>query len=292
MATLLETDAQLFHKLMGALLFYANKKLNVIKNCSNKEEFFKGDVDKTVPLREKMFSKELQIVDTFIEENPENFNTDELNIISSWKNYKYEEFYLIKHTSAQALLLSSKEQKVYGVLGITDSFSEMFDGFAPIMMKIRLLPFKGKTTYEGIFFPYQISFGKGIRTTLKIDADTAIQKYGIITSLDAPIIENKNSDEEMLRFYFKTQDNRDRYFEEIEKLKKKSPELEAIYYQEEAGIASRNIKKTLKETGVKGHFAVLVSSIVASGPTEKEFEANILKIVPGNRRNWLFKFKI
>lgn len=291
-ATLSPEDAKLFHKLMDALLFYANKSLNVIKNCPSMVEFFKHDIERTVPLREKIFSKESPIINEFVKANSENFNSDELSIVSSWKNSIEGQFFLVRHDKEHALLLNSKEQKVYGVLGITDSFSQMFDGFAPIMIKVRLIPFKGTITYEGIFSTYNLSFGGGMRSSLKVETDAALQKYGIITSFGPPVIEKNNSDEDMLRFYFKSQDNRDRYYEDIEKLREKSPELEAIYYQEEAGIASRDIKKSLKSNNVKGHFAVLINSVIASGATEKELDENIRKMVPENRQSWLYKFKL
>lgn len=56
MEKLSPTDAKLFHKLMGDLLFYANKKLNILKNCESKEIFFKNDIEKTIPIRKKVFS--------------------------------------------------------------------------------------------------------------------------------------------------------------------------------------------------------------------------------------------
>jgi len=87
-------------------------------------------------------------------------------------------------------------------------------------------------------------------------------------------------------------DTRDRYCNEIEKLRRKSPELEAVYYQEEAGIASRTIKKSLKLNGIKGHFAVLVDSIVASALTEKELDEKIKELVPKDKQNWIYRFKI
>ena len=160
------------------------------------------------------------------------------------------------------------------------------------MIKIRLLPFKDNLIYDGIFFPYQITFGGGMRSSIKVEADSAIQKYGVITSLENPVLEKKNSDEDTLRFYMKTQDTRDRYFEEIEELSKKSPVLEAIYYQEEAGIIARDIKKSLKLRGIKGHFAVLVDAVVASALTEKELEENIKKIVPESKQSWVYRFRI
>lgn len=294
MTKLASNDVMLFHGLMFELLFFANKKLNIIKNCSSKDDFFykvKTEVEKTVPLRDKLFS-DSTIIDAFVKENPEKYSTEELEIISHWKTSKKDDFILIKYTKEHALFYNLKDKIVYGVLGITDSFFEMCNGYSPVMIKIRLLPFKGKITYEGIFSPYNISFGSGIMTSIKIGYEAAMQKYGVITSLDVPVIEKKCSDEDMLRFYFKSKENRDRFYEEIEALKEKSPELEAIYYQEEASIIARDIKKSLKSQGIKGNFAVLVNTVVASGLTEKELENNIQKIVPADKQNWLYRFKL
>ena len=291
MDTLSEQDAKLFHKLMDSLLFFANKKLNIIKNCASMNELHKNDIEKTVPIRKKVFS-DSGIIDDYIKENPDRLSDEEMQILASWKKSLESDFMVVKYEKEFALFLHSKLQRVYGVKGITDSFKEKFEGYSPIMIKIRLLPFKDNLIYDGIFFPYQITFGSGMRSSMKVEADSAIQKYGVITSLENPVLEKKNSDEDTLRFYMKTQDTRDRYFEEIEELSKKSPVLEAIYYQEEAGIIARDIKKSLKLRGIKGHFAVLVNAVVASALTEKELEENIKKIVPENRQSWIYRFRI
>ena len=291
MDKLSESDAKLFHKLMDSLLFFANKKLNIIKNCASMNELHKNEIEKTIPIRKKVFS-DTEIIDDYIKENPDRLSNDEMQILASWKKSLEGEFMLVKYEKEFALFLHSKLQRVYGVKGITDSFKEKFEGYSPIMIKIRLLPFKDNLIYDGIFFPYQITFGSGMRSSMKVEADSAIQKYGVITSLENPVLEKKNSDEDTLRFYMKTQDTRDRYFEEIEELSKKSPVLEAIYYQEEAGIIARDIKKSLKLRGIKGHFAVLVDAVVASALTEQELEENIKKIVPENRQSWIYRFRI
>ena len=289
--TLSEQDAKLFHKLMNSLLFFTNKKLNIIKNCASINEFYKNNIEKIIPIRKKVFSNS-EIIDGYIEENPDKLVDDEMQIISSWKKSLEGEFIIVKYEKEFALFLHSKEQKVYGVKGIVDSFSEKFDGYFPVMLKIRLLPFRDDLIYDGIFFPYQITFGSGIRSSIKVETATAIQKYGIITSLENSIVEKKISDEEMLRFYFKSEETRDQYYNEIDELRRKSPAMEAIYYQEKAGIISRNIKKCLKLSGVKGHFAVLVNDVVASALTEKELEENIKKIVPESKQSWIYRFKI
>ena len=291
MDKLSESDAKLFHKLMDSLLFFANKKLNIVKNCASMNELHKNEIEKTIPIRKKVFS-DTEIIDDYIKENPDRLSNDEMQILASWKKSLESDFMVVKYEKEFALFLHSKLQRVYGIKGITDSFKEKFKGYSPIMIKIRLLPFKDDLIYDGIFFPYQITFGGGVRSSIKVEADSAIQKYGVITSLENPVLEKKNSDEDTLRFYMKTQDTRDRYFEEIEELSKKSPVLEAIYYQEEAGIIARDIKKSLKLRGIKGHFAVLVNAVVASALTEKELEENIKKIVPENRQSWIYRFRI
>lgn len=291
MATLSSSDAKLFHKLLNSLLFYANNKLNIIKNCTSKEEFLKIDIEKTVPLRQKIFS-ENSIIDSFIKENPEQLNKEELNIISSWKSSKEAECFLFKHLNDSTLFYNLRDGKVYGVVGITDSFEEKFNGSVSIMLKIRLLSFKGRITYEGIFSAYKISFGRNMLSSFNSDAQVAIHKYGIIASFDSPVIEKTNSDEETLRFYCKTQDNRDRYFEEIKNLKKKTPLLEAIYFQEEGKVASRELKKNLKELGVEGHFVVLNRCVVASAKSKRELDTQILTMVPESKRDWIYIFTI
>ncbi len=291
MSKLSESDAKLFHKIMDTLLFYTNKNLNIEKNCQTKETFFKINLEKTVSIRKKLFS-DPTIIDSFIKENPENFSADELNIASSWKKSKEGDFFLVKYDKESALFLNPNEHKVYALLGITNSFYEMFEGYSPIMVKLRMLPFKGKLTYEGILFPYSLTFGGGMRSSLKTETAEAIQKYGTISSFEQPIVEMKKTDEEMLRFYFQSQDTRDRFYEEIEKLRKKSPELEAVYHQEKSAIIARNIKKSLKSNGIKGHFAVLVNSVVASGLKEAELDANIQKLVPKNKQSWIYRFKL
>ena len=48
----------------------------------------------------------------------------------------------------------------------------------------------------------------------------------------------------------------------------------------------------LKEFGIKGHFAVMFHSVIASGPTKKELKNNIAKIVPQEKRTWIHTFNL
>jgi len=291
MNKLSEDEVKLFYKLMHALLYYANKKFNTIKNISTKEDFFKRDIQETVPLRDKIY-KNPQVFDDFAKDNPENFNKGELDIILSWKKFKQGEFFLVKHAKEYSVFYNEKEKKAYGVLGISDSFEDMFGSHDPILMGIVLLPFKERITYEGIFMPYNIHFGGGIRKSMNLEVGEAIQKYGIISSLNSAPEEKSNSDEEMMRFYMATENSIDRYWKEINKLKAKSNELEAVYHQELARHSARAIKKNLKTAGIKGYFAVLGESVVASATSNKKLDDNLVDVVPKDKIGWLYRFKI
>ena len=292
MNTLSEEEVLLFHKLMNSLLFYVNRKTGIISNAGTMKEFLGNDLQKTMLLRKKIFSINYNFIGNYVAENPDRLSKNELDIISSWKTYKTGKFFVVKHAKEYSLFFGSDSQKVYGVKGITDSFEEKFEGYAPVMLEITLIPFREHIIYDGLFAPYNLSFGGGMRRSLKQESEEAIQKFGVVTSLDRPIAAKQNDDEEMLRFYMKSFDNKMRYEEEIRELKKKSKELESVYYQEEAREMSRHFKKTLKQNGVRGHFAVLINTIAASGATEKELQDAIAKIIPEDKRPWLHVFKI
>ncbi|MBU1989094.1 MAG: hypothetical protein KKD94_06475 [Nanoarchaeota archaeon] len=292
MNKLSKEDALLFHKLMDSLLLFVNQKTGIIKNADTMENLHKNEIEKTMLLRKKIFSDKYSFIDNFIRENPFNFPEEELGIAASWKKYKTGKFFIIKHTEEYSLFFSSESQKVYGVKGITDSFEEKFEGYAPVLVDITLIPFKENLIYDGLFAPYNISFGSGMRKSLKLESEEAIQRFGIITSLDKSPAAKQTNDEEMLRFYMKSLDNKQRHFDEINELKNKSKELEATYYQEEARDLSRHFKKSLKKSGVKGYFSVLVDTVVAGAAAENELKGAINKIVPEDKKPWLYTFKI
>ena len=292
MNTLSKEDALLFHKLMNSLLFYVNGKASIIKNANTIKELLNRDIAETFPIRKKIFSDKYDFIGAYIKENPNNLNEEELSIIASWKKYKTGKFFVIKHVKEYSLFLNPDNHKVYGVKGITDSFEEKFQGYAPIVVEITLIPFKEHLIYDGLFMPYDISFGGGIKTSLKQESEEAIQKFGIITDLSLNPVVKQQNDEEMLCFYMKSFDNKMRYENEIITLKNKSKKLESIYYCGEARYFAKNPKKQFKEQGIKGHFAVLINSVVASGQTEKELNENISKIVPEDKRDWIYTFSL
>jgi hypothetical protein len=292
MNTLSKEEALLFHKLMDALLLFVNQKTGIIKNANTMKELHQNNIEKTMLLRKKIFSNKYTFIDDFVKGNPFSFSQEELDIISSWKKWKSGKFFVVKHIAEYSLFFDPDTKKVYGVKGITDSFEEKFNGYAPVLLDITLMPFKDNIIYDGLFAPYNISFGGGMRKSLTAESEEAMHEFGIITSLSQPITRKQQDDEKMLRFYMKSFENRMRYEKEIKQLKKRSKVLEAVYYREEGRNFARNFKKSLKEIGIKGCFAVLNNVIAASGTDEKELIEAVEKIVPKDKLGWIYTFKV
>ena len=69
--------------------------------------------------------------------------------------------------------------------------------------------------------PYNITVGQGMGKNLRAEHKEAVVKHGVLTSFD-PGEEKQSSDEELLKFYMKSELNRDRFWEEIEPLRTKT----------------------------------------------------------------------
>ena len=85
-----------------------------------------------------------------------------------------------------------QEDKVYGVLGLSQSIDELtYNRNLPIYVNAVLLPFKGKIIYDGLLEFQNISFGGGIKRRLKETYMRAKQGNRIIDSLETLKAESK-----------------------------------------------------------------------------------------------------
>jgi len=283
-------DTDLFYKLNWSLLFYVNKKYPVIQGI-NTPDFKNQDLSKIAEIHEKIHSN-TGLIDAFCAENPFNFNQDELDIIKSWKNFVKGRFFIVTHLKNYTVLLKEDEPRAYGVLGLIDEIEDITPPYLPSLVGTVLLPFKGKIIHYGLFQFYNIHFGSGIKKDIHAEYQKAKSKFGIILSLDTLIMENKGSDEELLRFYVKNESNRAEYWDEIQQLLRKNPLLLNIYYQEIGKSNSRKIKKRLSEIGVSSRwFAIFEEVIIATGNTEKEVRTQVENILPEVKKDYAHIFR-
>ncbi len=266
-------NIKLFYRLYHPLLFYANKELGMIEGINSPEDFKRCPLDETNKLRNKLYEHP-HLIKSFACENPFNFSSYELKIVESWENFVKGRFFIFRYLKNYTVFLTEDDPpKAYGVYALNTTFEEMLGPYLPLMVDAVLLPYRDKIIYDGIFSPYSISFGSGIRRRFNDDYQLAKSRFGIITSLPFSEEEIEQNDAEQLKFYLKGKHNREIYEQEIDELIEKDETLWILYHQEMGKVHARGYRKQLREIGLNDiWFAILEGVIVASGKTKNQLE--------------------
>lgn len=287
-------DVELFYKLYHPLLVYVNKKFKIIKGIDSPEDFKKFPIGDIVKLRDWLY-KQPDSIDSFVSENPLHFSPNELKIINSWKNFIKGRFLIFRYLKDYTVFLSmdEKQPRAYGVLALNSTFEEMFGPYLPIMVDAVLLPFNDKIIYDSLFSTYSITFGGNMRRRFNDSYQLSKSQFGIITSLPFSGEKVEQTDADKLRFYLRSERNRETYSEEILKLIKKDKSLLTLYHQEMGKIYSRIYGKRLHEIGLtNGWFAILEGITIAGGATRNEVERIIQIIVPPEKQKFVYIFRL
>ena len=175
-------DASLFFKLMPALQIFANQQLKIIKGLKDVEGYKSISNRERIELRNTLYENP-EIIEDFMRENPFSFPKNELEIVSSWKNFIADSFFVVQMTKKYAIFMRNDD--VYAVLALAQPLQVVLGGAPlPAYVKTVLLPFNGKIIYDGLLEGHNIFFGPGISTSVKNRYRIAKQKGEIIESLD------------------------------------------------------------------------------------------------------------
>ena len=179
-----EQDAELYFKLMWALQYFVKHRLNLLPELRTIQEYADSDADEKLQVREALFEQR-DLIDAYLQENPDGFPDEHLDIIRSWKQAIAGDFYIERMLKRHAIFVAS-DDTVYAVLGLHSDFDELFHkSQLPRLVKAVLLPFKGKIVYDGLLQGYNVFFGGGIRGNLKETYLSAKQQGSIIESLES-----------------------------------------------------------------------------------------------------------
>jgi hypothetical protein len=277
-----EKDIYQFYSLYHSLLVYANKKYS-ITTIESPGDVFITPFEEIEVLKNKLYEHP-GLIQEFVEENPCDFSSDQLTLISEWKTFLKGEFVIYRQLKKFCVFLDVEESKAYGVLALLTPFGKMVE--LPINVTAVLLPFKGKIIYDGTFRSHPFT-GRGFRQRCDNAYQVAKFRYGIITSL--PFTGGEKSDEDTLKFYLKSGINRYTYWEEIQELIHNNPTLVPLYYQQLGKLASRKAKEILQDVGLsRGWIATLEGLFIAAGSTRKEVEKVVEKKVPEEKREYVY----
>lgn len=177
-----EQDAKLFFDLMWALQYFVNQKLKILTGVKSLDDYAECSTEEKFEVRKALYA-DTKLIDSFVQENPQNFSKKKLSIVSNWKKYIEGDFHIERFLKRYAVFIKGTD--VYGVLALYQGFDELIHrSHLPLYVKTVLLPFKGKIVYDGLFQAHNIYFGAGIKRELKESYMRAKQNNRIIESLE------------------------------------------------------------------------------------------------------------
>lgn len=178
-------QARLFYKLQWSLLCFANQRLKVVSGLETPDAFASSTPDVALEIREA-FAYRKDLIASFVESNPFDFDDAELEIVASWRHAVKGKFFIFRYLQRYTVFLSTAEPaRAYGVLGLSQPIDALIGPYLPVWAETVLLPFCGKIIYDGLMTHpgISISWGPGMRRGLNESYAAAKRREGIITSL-------------------------------------------------------------------------------------------------------------
>lgn len=176
-AHLSKNAADEYYKLYFALLEYVNKKHNIEPKLMKiyKQEHL--DPRQLLPI-DKYLWEHKEELDNFINENPYNFNDEELNCVKEFKSAIKSEHFIVTGFQREYTEILAEDGKLYMVKGIRCDIDEIIDpNELPLVISTTLLMFKNKIIYTGLLTETTIRFGNDIKQAILNDYDKAIKYY-------------------------------------------------------------------------------------------------------------------
>jgi Domain of unknown function (DUF6398) len=177
-------DVELFFRLHRTLMFFVNQRLKVVPDdIASPDAFAALPPQVRLKVRDAL-NAHVDLIESFVGENPANLSDDELDIVRSWRHLVAGKFYVFRELKKYTVFLTTTDPAIaYGVLALSQPFEDLIGPYLPVLTQTVLLPFKGVIVYDGLMSSYNISFGPGIRRSLNESFKEAKARHGIVTSL-------------------------------------------------------------------------------------------------------------
>ncbi len=184
-------ELELFYRLQRTLFLFVNNRLSVIPGeFATQDEIGRISIEDRVKIRNAS-NANLDLIRSFVEENPYQIAEEELEIVHSWRHQVTGRFYVLRELKNYTVFVTATDPNIaYGVVALSQPFDDLMGPDLPVMVETVLLPFRNKIVYDGIMSPYRVSFGPGLKRSLNEAYKDAKEQHGIVTSLpmsDQPI---------------------------------------------------------------------------------------------------------
>lgn len=167
-------EAKLFFKIYISLLGYANKCIG-----DNKRRML-------TEARHILYDNP-QIIKKIISENPDGFNSEEIEIICGWQKFIKGNFILIGSLKKYDafLTLDKNKTKIYGVVGLTDSPIDLaIYGIGTYFENVELLPWKNKIIWDGFVYQKPVVLGVNYLKSFNEEYKKIKQENKIVEYID------------------------------------------------------------------------------------------------------------
>jgi hypothetical protein len=174
-------ELKLFHRLHSNLMQYAlGKAAETVRE--------QRDQGAVIAARDSLFRNPRRIT-TFVKNNPYDFTSEELEIVSDWKKARLGTFYIARSLKSHSLFIESTPQyqptgRIFAVVDLGVPFKKIVQTPLPVVVHALLLPFKGRIVFDGVMTFYQVDLGSDVRELLDEFCDIAIRRSEVITSID------------------------------------------------------------------------------------------------------------
>ncbi|MCL2774321.1 MAG: DUF6398 domain-containing protein [Oscillospiraceae bacterium] len=191
-----QNEVQLFYKLWYVLIWSLNEKHKIVPIFKKPVYGERTDEEPFIAVRAKLWENP-QWIDDFLRENEFGGLTEiEHGILKSWSSHFVKgQFIVMKHLKPYSVFMTFDEPaKLYGVCGISNPIKATAPYEVPYMVDAVLLPFKDKIIYDSFIGAYPVSFGKGIRDSMKEIYEKTKETVGIIENMDESPVPVKPSE--------------------------------------------------------------------------------------------------
>ena len=183
-AKLSSQEKERFYRIWFVLLHWVNEQLHLVPWLPAVPPEGSVQPDQAMQVRDALWAND-RLLKRFITENPTQLSEEDLALVESWQYRLAGNFFVVRALKNYTVLLTdyAPHARAYGVVGLTDSVAETMILPLPVYIQTVLLPFEGRIIYDSLLTTYNVSFGPGIRRSLKEAYRNATEREGILTSL-------------------------------------------------------------------------------------------------------------
>jgi len=176
-------EAKLFFALYPSVIGFAAGRSGSIEGIRDTGTFRSAPNEARAKARDHLLNN-IQLIRDYVEENPDGFRERELGYMADWSLFVQGDFFVVRDLKKHTVFLAADDlSKAYRVLGLTDEIAELLPPVLPVLIKAVLLPWKNQIIWDGLFTIYSISFGSGIRRSIR-ESYRQAKAAGIIASLN------------------------------------------------------------------------------------------------------------